>query len=325
MLERVRKWAQRTQGVKRSVAVNPSTYSKVNVEGRENQRASVGGEITSKITSMSRNEHTSHGNSIDEEDRQPPSRWLKEDFVPHGFADDDGALKQIESPVWRNIYQPGRLSEQSSVNMNEIPTMVHRPHVLKRDTKSLFLLQLFIAGMMVVGVAFVEHNQRPAAKDIHQFVTRVFSTDYTEQIVPTMSELLNKFHFSVPTFGVHAAVYMHAPLEGKINADFSSSHPEIWVDGSADAPVMAAGSGMVIKVVNSSGNSQIEIDHGAIGESIYSGLGSVSVRVHEYVDSGQVIGRLPTGEAKPILRFAMIKNGQFENPHDFIHFPATSS
>lgn len=303
MLERMRKWVKQTQKANPTLAARPSAHSSTIVNGKPG--------LTSDP----------HGGA---EYEAPPSRWVQENFVPHGFADDDGAMKQVESSVWRNMYQSTREADNDETLHQEVsyPSRKHRPQ--NADQKSVFLLQSFIAGLIVVGSIYVGHSERPFAKDIVQFESSVFSADYAGRILPVVDKAFSQFHLSAPTFGVHAAVYMHEPLAGRIEADYSSSHPEIWLQGSPDAPVLAAGSGTVTKVGTSGGNTIVVIDHGAIGQSIYTGVASVSVQVHEYVDSGQVIGRLPTGGGKPELRFAMVKNGHFENPHDFIHFDTGS-
>jgi len=145
-----------------------------------------------------------------------------------------------------------------------------------------------------------------------------FDTEYTSQVQPTVDKAFASMHLVIPSFG--ASTKMHDPLVGTIVGDYGPNHPEIWISAAARKTVMAAGSGTVLTVVSTGGSDVVKIDNGSLGTTIYAGLGSVSVKPNEYVNAGESIGRLPTTPAHPSLRFSLVKNGQYENPHYVISF-----
>lgn len=170
---------------------------------------------------------------------------------------------------------------------------------------------------------YVNHDPQPLAASVSAETKSVFSTDYTEAVQPVLAKAFTDLHLSVPAFGGSAAK-LHVPIVGNIVDDYGANHPEIWIAAAAQSPVMAAGSGTVLNVVKSGNTELVKIDNGSFGTSIYAGLGSVSVKAHEYVTAGEVIGKLPATPSHPSLRFSLVKNGAYENPHDFIHFSGAS-
>jgi murein DD-endopeptidase MepM/ murein hydrolase activator NlpD len=242
-----------------------------------------------------------------------PSRWIGEDYF-YPAAETSAELQKLDQTTDRAKTRPAPKKEMSFAAQNQ--------HYNSRDTKSVFFMQCIFAGIFVLAGLYMHQTDKPFAKTVDQFTSKMLETDYTDRIIPVAAKVFDRFHLSLPTFGVHAAVFMHVPLDGKIDADFSADHPEIWIQGTPNAPVFAAGSGIVTKVQNKGQDSIVEIDHGALGKSIYTGLGVVTVHANEYVDSGQVIGRMPQAAKNQDLRFALTKGGKFENPHDYIHFSA---
>lgn len=240
-----------------------------------------------------------------------PSRWIGEDYF-YPAAENSSQLQKHVQTTDRVKSRLTPKKEMSFTTQNQ--------HDSSQDTKSVFFMQCIFAGIFVLAGLYMHQTDKPFAKTVDQFTSKMLQTDYTDRIIPVAAKVFDKFHMSLPTFGVHAAVFMHVPLDGKIDADFSAGHPEIWIQGTPNASVFAAGSGIVTKVQNKGQDSIVEIDHGALGTSIYTGLGVVTVHANEYVDSGQVIGRMPQAAKNQDLRFALTKDGKFENPHDYIHF-----
>jgi murein DD-endopeptidase MepM/ murein hydrolase activator NlpD len=336
MLGGMRKWVENAQKASHRVpGKQPATDGGAMSAKKddENPWLSLSSPNSNKITSF----HSDEGSKS----QSAPSRWLGEGTsfystestrsaessesvkksMPgwpdsrQGIVDSEKFGLKQDMPLFArdSDYPPNQqLNHQSSLQSNQQSS----------GTKSVFIMQCILAGVLVFGGLYIHQTNQPFAKTVDAFANRMLKTDYSNQITPVVANAFDRFHISIPTFGVHAAVYLHVPLEGKIDADYSSSHPEIWISGKQNEPVLAAGSGIVAKVENNGSNSIVEIDHGVIGTSVYTGLGAVTVRVHEYVDSGQVIGRMPQGPKIEDLHFSLTKGGKFENPHDYIHFPA---
>src|SRR5690348_946890 len=102
MLGRKKKWAKQTERIDTNSSVPGSSVPSSNlVKGKTGLK-------------------TIHSD-IEENYEAPPSRWIQENFVPNGFADDDGAMKQVESPVWRNMYQSSRKTEKEENILQDNP------------------------------------------------------------------------------------------------------------------------------------------------------------------------------------------------------------
>ena len=94
--------------------------------------------------------------------------------------------------------------------------------------------------------------------------------------------------------------------------------------GALGTPVIASRSGRVevVQRSNSGYGNMVLINHGDGYKTRYAHMvkGSISVSVGEYVDAGQTIGRVgSTGNSTgPHLHFEVIRNGETQNPKNYI-------
>lgn len=264
--------------------------------------------------------------SVDPDATPAPSRWLNgshTDLSPYGFSEEDGGLRQVESGAWKRAFSA---PSKTATRKRFVPNTQAPQHPSVRNArptstyKQTLFWQSFCAGVLVVAGVFVTHHEGDLPQTMRAKVATVLSTDYTAQVTPTVDKVFSDMNVSVPAFGGATTVKLHAPIQGSIVDDFSANHPEIWLSGAAGAPVMAAGSGTVLNVVKTGSTELVRIDNGAFGTSIYDGLNTVSVKQNEYVTSGEVIGKLPSSPSHPQLRFSLIQNGKYVNPHDYIRF-----
>ncbi|MCF8563558.1 M23 family metallopeptidase [Alicyclobacillus tolerans] len=260
--------------------------------------------------------------------------WLGEPS-PYGFSDEDGTLKQVESANWRRT--GSRLNRrrfvpaaQSRANLKtnsrwQTPPASRAPAASAGST---WLLRTVLAtGVVALGL-YASHSHTPWAGRVKGVYTEAFSQDYSSRALPAIENFLSQHHITVPvlsTANVQGAVRLHVPLAGTVTQDYTANHPEMVIQGTANEPVLSAGSGTVMKVQPlTSGTFLITIDHGSLGTSLYSGVTKVSVQPNEYVNAGQVIAHLPSGSS-PTFQFSFEKNGKFVNPHDYIHFSSSHS
>ncbi|WAH38970.1 M23 family metallopeptidase [Alicyclobacillus dauci] len=277
---------------------------------------------------ISWSDDTEHTGMVQDESREgdsvpAPSRWVTEpqaDLSPYGFSEDDGGLRQVESGAWRKAFSAPTKPSQGFVPRTSSGPIRNHPVPKKSSRASSTLMWQTFCAAVLVGIGyFVQHADEPIAKSVDTQTQSVFDTDYTDKVQPMVAKAFSDLHLSVPTFG-GSAVKLHSPLQGTIVDDYGKNHPEVWIAAAAGSSVQAAGSGTVLTVVKSGNTELVKIDNGSYGTSIYAGLGSVTVKENEYVTSGEVIGKLPTTPSHPALRFSLVKNGQYENPHDFIQF-----
>lgn len=261
-----------------------------------------------------------------------PSRWsdgTQTDLSPYGFSEEDGGMRQVESGAWKRAFSA---PSQTARRKRFVPVTRTMQAPYKQPTqnpqpgyKQSLLTQTVFAGLIVLLTAVMVHHPSKFPLSWSKKVEAAFHHDDTAQVTPTIDKLFSDMHLSVPVFVSSTTVKLHVPVKGSVVADYSAIHPEVWIAGTANAPVMSAGSGTVTLVVKSGSTQLIKIDNGSLGTSIYSGLQSANVRQDEYVTSGEVIGRLPDTPSHPELRFSLIQKGKYVNPHKFISFPGPSS
>jgi murein DD-endopeptidase MepM/ murein hydrolase activator NlpD len=254
-------------------------------------------------------------------------RWLSDTSSPYGFSDDDGTLKQTDSSNWRNMFGAGR-------RRGFVPTAKTKGKSSRWQTSGTpggggtspnrgdtWLLQTLAAAVLVIAGVYAHNTPGKAADQIRGLYQTAFQTDYSQEAIPAVEQLLNRYGVSLPVFGSSTgAITLHVPVTGNITEDYSSTHPEIFIQGQSGESVLAAGSGTVTQVVSVGAAQMVVIDHGKLGTTIYNGLASVTVKKGESVSSGELIGHLPQNP-KPVLKFAMQQNGHYVNPHEYIHFP----
>lgn len=268
---------------------------------------------------------------VDTSDEEPvyDGKQIVSNLSPYGFADDDASMRQVEGEIWRRPVGLGSTASSHETASRRTRFVARAdssrssaPRIQKSSPSSHFLWQLFLSAVLV-GTGFFVTRDSKVPSSIDTKAQSVFETDYTAAVQPALNSMFTKFHIAAPAFTV-ANASLHAPMRGTIVDDYGANHPEIWLAGQANQIVQSAGSGTVITVTKSAGSELVRVDGGASGTAIYDGLGTVSVKVDEYVNSGESIGRLPKSPTHPILRFALVQHGKYVNPHDFIQFSGSS-
>lgn len=252
-----------------------------------------------------------------------PSRWVTGEispFSPYGSMDDDGTLRQVESHTWRNPLTKRGINSGRFVPTAKKTSSLSQSKPMSMDAGSSFMWKMVAAVFLVALGVFATRSQNPIAGRIRTEYNRMFSVDFSHSVTPIFSDFIKKLHIPMISFGASAAVYLHAPVVGKIISDYSNTHPEMVLQSSSNAPVLSAGSGTVNRVQKIGDTYLVEINNGTYGDTFYNGLSSVSISNHEYVYAGEVIGRLPKSSASVDLSFAMMKNGKYINPHEYIRF-----
>lgn len=274
----------------------------------------------------------------EERPHQASGRAVQEHMLEptqYGFSDEDGTLRQVDGMNWRRVFgksrAPGRFVPVRSTQTSgpTKPSSISPERSSGRFASTLFTQGVF-AATLFVGSYFSLHAQNNVAVSWRQVMHDVFSVDQTGVVTPALTRLV---HFGqndlsawlhLKTIPVSTgAIRLHVPLSGTIIEDYSLSHPEVWIEGTANESVLSAGSGTVDKVAQGTTGWTVEIDHGTLGKSWYVGLGTTSVQPSELVSAGEIIGRLSGSQAHPVLRFSLVRDGKWVNPHDDIAFPDT--
>ncbi len=249
------------------------------------------------------------------------ARWLSESVSPYGFSDDDGTLKQIDRHAWQRAFGGGQrkrfVAQQNGRWQSGSGGSSSGTSSVGGGT---WLLQAVAAAVLVAAGVYANRvPDTPLSQTLQSAYRFAFATDYSGRALPLLESVLARVHVSVPILSRAGAIQLHVPLVGQIATDYSASHPEMIITGTANEPVLAAGAGTVTSVSGGKGNYTVVIDHGGIGITTYGGLGTVSVSSGQAVSVGEAIGRL-SNTAHPQLRFALQRDGHYENPHDVIVF-----
>ncbi|GFN33622.1 M23 family metallopeptidase [Paenibacillus xylaniclasticus] len=113
-----------------------------------------------------------------------------------------------------------------------------------------------------------------------------------------------------------------SPLpESTLVKSFAQSLGGIELAGLPDAPVSAAATGQVILVTPDAGEGQtVLIQHAGGRQTLYGQLGEAKVRKDDWVEAGDIIGRLVSGGdgGHSLLYFAVKVDGRFIDPTDVI-------
>ncbi|WDL96996.1 M23 family metallopeptidase [Alicyclobacillus sp. ALC3] len=245
-------------------------------------------------------------------------RWLSEASSPYGFSDEDGSLKQGDADTWRKAFSGSSQQPSEAVRAaggRKPPTSAG---------PSTWWYQLVAAAVLVAGGVYSVHAHTAVAADVRGVYQSAFAQDQGTALWTRVNRFMVNHHIAIPGLSTNfGAIKMHVPLQGSIVRNYSVGQPEMLIQGTAGEHVLAAGSGTVTKVAQLSGGDLIEINHGSIGTTWYTGVVKPTVRVNEYVTAGEIIGQLPATPAHPTLQFALEKNNRFENPHDYIVFPGS--
>lgn len=250
--------------------------------------------------------------------------WASDTRSPYGFTDDDGTLRQVENSSWRNAFGAKSSRFVPATGSTSRWQVGPRNSTLppERFASSTWTLRIAAAVVLVAGGYLATHSNSPLADKIKPVYESAFSTDYSGVLEQQAESVFHISHLSLPALLNHSsALVLHQPLSGSIVGDYSASQPVMVIQGTKNEPVVAVGSGKVVVVQKLAAGYSVEIDHGKLGQSWYSGLARVAVKKDEAVTSGQVIGRLPKDH--PQLGFALKQDGKYVNPHDSIRFEKT--
>lgn len=256
---------------------------------------------------------------------EPPhkeARWAGDGVSPYGFSDEDGTLKQLDSPNWRRLLPAVKKQRFVPVTSRWQPPQSPVTGSSSAKNGSTWVLQSVFAVALVALGLYAAQGQSTLATTLQRTYRSVFSQDYSGTVIPVVESFLSSHHLSLPAWATPGAIRLHVPVTGLVVTDYTPEHPEMVIQGTSNESVLASGSGVVTQVQPLSSGSLVIIDHGQLGVSIYAGVGTVAVHKGEYVATGQVLGHLPTA-VRPTLRFSIEVKGKYVNPHDYIHFPAT--
>ncbi|MEH7223099.1 M23 family metallopeptidase [Bacillus sp. JJ1566] len=195
--------------------------------------------------------------------------------------------------------------------------------------KEVFLFKVLLSAILVLSIGIVFKNQSPTFENVRHFVSSTMETEFqfaavTEWYKDTFGSPLalipinqNKEKSEAPTPGKYAL-----PAAGKVTESFEANGQGIMVE--TDSKVVEAMSSGYVKEVSVKGElgKTVVIKHSDSSETWYGNLGTVDVKLYDYVETGQEVGTVqdPAGNNKGTYYFAIKQGETFIDPIQVIKF-----
>lgn len=117
----------------------------------------------------------------------------------------------------------------------------------------------------------------------------------------------------------HTASSWYAPVNGKMVQPFAKDGRGVVIQSANSAPVVAASDGWVVFAGSKPGlGKTVVIRHTDGRETWYGWLETIRVRSKDWVTGKQLLGEIGGSSGRPLLYFALRRNGTFVNPAEVI-------
>ncbi|MEH7379794.1 M23 family metallopeptidase [Bacillus sp. JJ1533] len=195
--------------------------------------------------------------------------------------------------------------------------------------KEIFLFKVLLSAILVLSIGIVFKKQSPTFENVRHFVSNTMETEFqfaavTEWYKDTFGSPLalipinqNKEKTDTPTPSKYAI-----PAAGKVTESFEANGQGIIVEtNSKVVEAMNAGNVTEVAVKGELGKTVV-IQHSDGSETWYGNLGSIDVKLYDYVETGQEVGKVqePEGDDKGTYYFAIKQGETFIDPIQVIKF-----
>ncbi|RIV29164.1 hypothetical protein D2Q93_00885 [Alicyclobacillaceae bacterium I2511] len=111
--------------------------------------------------------------------------WLGESLSPYGWTDEDGTLKQVDSPSWRGSFAHRGINKgRSSSHWTSTPK-----GITTKENESTWTLQLLVAIVLVVGGWYAHLDHTSVAQQMQLVYHSAMSQDLSNRLVPVLRKL----------------------------------------------------------------------------------------------------------------------------------------
>lgn len=195
--------------------------------------------------------------------------------------------------------------------------------------KEVFLFKILLSAILVLSIGIIFKNQSPTFENVRHIVSSTLETEFqfaavTEWYKDTFGSPLalipinqNKEKVDTPAPGKYAL-----PAAGKVTETFEANGQGIIVETDSEV-VEAMNAGNVTEVaVKGNLGKTVVIQHSDGSETWYGNLGSVEVKLYDYVEKGQEVGKVqdPKDNEKGTYYFAIKQDETFIDPIQVIKF-----
>lgn len=196
-------------------------------------------------------------------------------------------------------------------------------------------IQLAASLVLFAAVWGVFHTESPKTEPARQAVRDVLTKEWNftavsawyEKRFGTLPSFLPAFHSKEGNDATEAAAHraesFAVPAQGAVSSSFADQTPWISLATAVGTPVMAIDDGMVTYAgEQADGGLTLSIRHTGGMESTYTGLDELKLTKGDWVQKGETIGRVARNaeSGQGLLRFAVMKDGLYVNPVEWVHF-----
>jgi stage IV sporulation protein FA len=193
--------------------------------------------------------------------------------------------------------------------------------------QEIFLFKIFFSVCLVLITAILFKNPSSHLEPVRSFVKSTMEQEFQFAAVSNWYEkqfgkplaLLPKEKQHKSNEGVHYAV----PAFGRVLESFEANGQGVMVETGKEAAVEAMNEGIVVFAgTKDKFGKTVIIQHADGTESWYGNLGTISVKLYDFVEMGKAVGKAMNNadDTKGVFYFAIKKGDQFIDPIQVISF-----
>jgi stage IV sporulation protein FA len=194
--------------------------------------------------------------------------------------------------------------------------------------KEVFLLKTFVAACLVLISAIAFKNPSAAFEPVRAVVKRTMEHEFQFAAVSKWYEEKFGEPFALfpekKTETVKKSEKSYAiPASGRVLENFEKNGQGIMVETNVNTPVEAMDDGIVIFAGNKDKiGKTVIVQHADGSESWYGNLGSITVKLYDFIEAGKEVGTAMKdgNQAKGVFYFAIKQGDQFIDPIQVVPF-----
>ncbi|RDE20194.1 M23 family metallopeptidase [Parageobacillus thermoglucosidasius] len=195
--------------------------------------------------------------------------------------------------------------------------------------KEAFILKMLLSACLVLITAILFKNPSGSLEPARQFVKETMEKEfqfaavsqwYEKQFGEPLAFLSTKKENELKTAPKQYAV----PASGRVLESFQKNGQGVMVETASNAKVEAVNEGIVIFAgTKEKLGKTVIIQHADGSESWYGNLGSIAVKLYDFVETGKEVGTAMTSshdQARAVFYFAIKQGDHFIDPIQVISF-----
>jgi stage IV sporulation protein FA len=199
----------------------------------------------------------------------------------------------------------------------------------KKNNNGRLLYQTFAAFLLLSFTYLVFQSDSTMSRRTQEWISEALHRDFNfagvaewyRTYAGNAEDFLPAFSGVMDNQSVKPTPSWYTPVKGKVAQPFAKDGRGVVIRSTNSAPVVAASDGWVVFVGSKPGlGKTVVIRHADGRETWYGWLETVRVRSKDWVAGKQLLGEIGQSGGRPLLYFALRRNGTFVNPAEVIPF-----